>query len=135
MESKINNLPDEPNLSLRISRFNDILISAAATHVGKSKPSKESKPWMNPHVRVKRICILYTYPYTIGSGYTNKNKFILVKESLKVSIQQLVFYQCLYYYPLTSFWSETFSKCYFRKSFTKNCIVFYRLYNVLVFPY
>ena len=83
VESKINNLPDEPNLSLRTSRFNDILISAAATHVGKSKPSKESKPWMNPHVRVKRICILYTYPYTIGSGYTNKkNKFIIVKESL-----------------------------------------------------
>ena len=49
------NFPNEPNLSLRISRFNEILISAATTHVGKSKPSKKSKPWMNPHVRAK-IC-------------------------------------------------------------------------------
>ena len=47
------NLPHEPNLSLRVSRFNEILISAATTHVGKSKPSKRSKPWMNPHVRAK----------------------------------------------------------------------------------
>ena len=47
------NLPNKPNLSLRVSRFNEILISAATTHVGKSKPSKKSKPWMNPHVRAK----------------------------------------------------------------------------------
>ena len=47
------NLPDEPNLSLRVSRFNGILISAATTYVGKSKPSKKSKPWMTPHVRAK----------------------------------------------------------------------------------
>ena len=44
---------NEPNLSLRVSRFNEILISAAATHISKSKPSKKSKPWMNPHVRAK----------------------------------------------------------------------------------
>ena len=49
----MNNLPNEPNLSLRVSRFNDILISAATTHVGKSKPSKKSKPWMTPHLRAK----------------------------------------------------------------------------------
>ena len=53
VESKMSNLPNEPNLSLRISRFNDILISAATTHVGKSKPSKRSKPWKTPHVRAK----------------------------------------------------------------------------------
>ena len=53
VESKMTNLPHEPNLSLRVSRFNEILISAATTHVGKSKPSKRSKPWMNPHVRAK----------------------------------------------------------------------------------
>ena len=53
VESKMSNLPDEPNLSLRVSRFNDILISAATTHVGKSKSSKKSKPWMTPHVRAK----------------------------------------------------------------------------------
>ena len=47
------NLPNEPNLSLRVSRFNEILISAATTHVSKSKPSKKSKPWMNPHVQAK----------------------------------------------------------------------------------
>ena len=48
VESNMCNLPDEPNLSLRVSHFNDILISAATTHVGKSKPSKKSKPWMIP---------------------------------------------------------------------------------------
>ena len=53
VESKMNNLPNEPNLSLRVSRFSDILISAATTHVGKSKPSKRSKPWKTPHVRAK----------------------------------------------------------------------------------
>ena len=51
----MSNLPNEPNLSLHVSRFNDILIFAATTHVGKSKPSKRSKPWMTPHVRAK-IC-------------------------------------------------------------------------------
>ena len=53
VESKMSNLPDEPNLSLCVSRFNGILISAATTHVGKSKLSKKSKPWMTPHVRAK----------------------------------------------------------------------------------
>ena len=61
VESKMSNLPNEPNLSLRVSRFNDILISAATTHVGKSKPSRRSKPWITPHVRAKirnrnRLC-------------------------------------------------------------------------------
>ena len=51
----MSNLPSEPNLSLHVSCFNDILISDATTHVGKSKPSKRSKPWMTPHVRAK-IC-------------------------------------------------------------------------------
>ena len=50
IETKMSNLPNEPNLSLRVSRFNSILISAATTHVGKSKPSRKSKPWMTPHV-------------------------------------------------------------------------------------
>ena len=49
----MNNLPNEPNLSLLVSRFNDILISAATTHVGKSKPTKRSKPCMTPHMRAK----------------------------------------------------------------------------------
>ena len=49
----MSNLPDESNLSLRVSRFNDILISAATIHVGKSKPSRRSKPWITPHVRAK----------------------------------------------------------------------------------
>ena len=40
VEAKMSNLPNESNLSLRVSRFNDILISAATTHVGKSKPSR-----------------------------------------------------------------------------------------------
>ena len=49
----MSNLSYEPNLSLRVSRFNEILISDATTHVGKSKPSKRSKLWMTPHVRAK----------------------------------------------------------------------------------
>ena len=49
----MSNLPQEPNLSFRVSHFNNILISAATTHVGKCKPSKRSKPWMNPHVSAK----------------------------------------------------------------------------------
>ena len=53
VESKMSNLSYEPNLSLRVSRFNEILISDATTHVGKSKPSKRSKLWMTPHVRAK----------------------------------------------------------------------------------
>ena len=57
----MSNLPNEPNLSLSVSRFNDILISAATTHIGESKPSKRSKPWMTPHVGAKirklnRLC-------------------------------------------------------------------------------
>ena len=50
---KMDNFPREPNLSLCISRFNDILISSATIHVGKIKPSKKSKPWITPHVRAK----------------------------------------------------------------------------------
>ena len=53
VESQMSNLPNEPSLSPRVSRFNDILISAATAHVGKSKPSKRSIPWMTPHVRAK----------------------------------------------------------------------------------
>ena len=49
----MSNLPNESNLSLRVSRFNDILISAATIHVGKSKPSRRSKPWITPHARAK----------------------------------------------------------------------------------
>ena len=40
VESKMSDLPNEPNLSLRVSHFSDILISTATTDVGKPKPSK-----------------------------------------------------------------------------------------------
>ena len=53
VESKMSNLPHEPNSSLRVSCFNCILMSAATTHVGKAKSSKRSKPWMTPHVWAK----------------------------------------------------------------------------------
>ena len=53
VESRMRNLPLEPNLSLWVSRFSDILISATTTHVGKSKPSERSKPWITPHVWAK----------------------------------------------------------------------------------
>ena len=52
VESKMSNLPNEPNLSLRVSRFNDILIFVGnTTHVGKSKPSRRSNdPSKSPGV-------------------------------------------------------------------------------------
>ena len=53
VESKMENLPEEPNLSLAITCFNNILRSVVTTHLGKSKPSKKSKPWMTSHVRGK----------------------------------------------------------------------------------
>ena len=49
----MNNLPDEHNLPLQVSRFIDILISTETTHVGRSKPSKKCKPWMTSHVQAK----------------------------------------------------------------------------------
>ena len=49
----MNNLPDEHNLPLQVSRFIDILISTETTHVGRSKPGKKCKPWMTPHVQAK----------------------------------------------------------------------------------
>ena len=44
VESKMENLPKEQNLSLRVTCFNSIQ---------KSKPSNKSKPWMITHVRAK----------------------------------------------------------------------------------
>lgn len=52
-KSTMDSLPDEPNLSLRIYFFNDILISAAKIHFEKSKLSKKSKPQMTSLVRAK----------------------------------------------------------------------------------
>ena len=62
------NLSHEPNLSLRVSRFNNILISAATTYVEKSKPSKKSEPWMTPHVRAK-ICTKNRLRWTIHQNH------------------------------------------------------------------
>ena len=53
VKSKINNLLNEPNLSPRISCFNDTVISTATIHNRKTKPIKKCKPWMTPHVRTK----------------------------------------------------------------------------------
>ena len=53
VESRMRNLIIEPNLSLWVTRFSDILISATTTHFGKSKPSERSKSWITPHVRAK----------------------------------------------------------------------------------
>ena len=53
VKSKINNLLNEPNLSPRISCFNDTVISTATIHNRKTKPIKKCKPWMTPHVQTK----------------------------------------------------------------------------------
>ena len=42
--------PEEPNISIRISRFNNILKSVASLHVCKTKLSKKPKPWINPEI-------------------------------------------------------------------------------------
>ena len=68
----MSNLTDEPNLSLRVYHFNDILISAATAHVGKSKPSKKSKPWMTPHVRAK----IHTRNHLCRTIYQNRQEWI-----------------------------------------------------------
>ena len=68
----MSNLPHEPNLSLRVSCFNEILISAATIHVGKSKPSKRSKPWMTPHVRAK----IHTWNCLCRTIHQNRQEWI-----------------------------------------------------------
>ena len=71
VETKMSNLPNEPNLSLRVSRFNDILTSASTTHVGKSKPSTRSKPWITAYVPAKirnRNCLRETIHQNCQEG-------------------------------------------------------------------
>ena len=95
----MSNLPQEPNLSFRVSHFNNILISAATTHVGKCKPSKRSKPWMNPHVSAKihiRNRLLKTIPQNrqqwIDACYeANKSINKAKKESWKNLLQDAMF--------------------------------------------
>ena len=46
---------------LRNWKYNNILKSAASFHVGKTKPSKKQKPWVNQYVHPKirnqnRLC-------------------------------------------------------------------------------
>ena len=92
----MNNLPDEPNLSLCISCLNAILISisAAATHVWKTKPSKKSKPWVTSHVRSKihtRNCLhlilrLSTMPrQKVGKTYLKMQCRILTAQTCGTS--------------------------------------------------
>ena len=53
VESRRQQLPEEPNISIHISLFNNILKSSASFHVGRTKPSKKLMPWINPHVQAK----------------------------------------------------------------------------------
>ena len=43
VESRMQQLPEEPNISIRISRFNNILKSSASLHISKIKLSKKPK--------------------------------------------------------------------------------------------
>ena len=43
-------IPEEPNISIRISWFNNIFKSSDSRHVDKTKLIKKPKPWINPHV-------------------------------------------------------------------------------------
>ncbi len=53
VDEQMTDLPEEPNLSVRIARFTNILTSTAEVHVGKSKPRPQGKSWMTPDVRAK----------------------------------------------------------------------------------
>ena len=53
IESRMQQLPEEPIISIHISRFNNILKSSVSLHVGRTKRSKKPKPWINPHVPAK----------------------------------------------------------------------------------
>ena len=55
IESQMQQLLEECNISIRISRFSNIIKSSASLHVGRPKPSKKSKPWINPPVW-RKIC-------------------------------------------------------------------------------
>lgn len=44
-------LKKEDNLKYRSARFQEILTTAASHHIGKSKPGKKHKCWMNPTIR------------------------------------------------------------------------------------
>ena len=51
VEESVTTMPEEPNITKRILRFNQILKDAAMKHVGKSKPRKTLKISMTPTVR------------------------------------------------------------------------------------
>ena len=68
----MDNLHNKLNVSLRISRFNDIIISAATIHIGKTKPSKKSKPWMTPQVQDK----IRTLNFLRRTIHQNQQKWI-----------------------------------------------------------
>ena len=53
VESRLQQILEEPNMSIRIACFNNILTSVASFHIGKTKPSKKLKLWINPHDRPK----------------------------------------------------------------------------------
>ena len=51
VETSTSDLPDEPDVTKRIARFNSILNDAATQHVGKSKPGPRTKAHITPTVR------------------------------------------------------------------------------------
>ena len=54
------------------SCFNDILIPATTTHVGKSKPNKKFKPWITPYVQAK----IYTRNHLRRMTHQNRQESI-----------------------------------------------------------
>ena len=63
--------------------------------------------------------------------YTSKNKFVI--ETLISFNSTIGILPMLILLLFNKLLSETFLKCYFRKSFTNNCIVFYRLLTMFAF--
>ena len=51
IESTTQDLPPEPSLANRVTRFNQILTDAGYKHVGKSKPGPRTRSYMTPTVR------------------------------------------------------------------------------------
>ena len=58
------------------------------------------------YAHAQSINIIFDYLYLIGSVYTNKNKFILVKETLISFNSKIVILPVLILLLLTRFWSE-----------------------------
>ena len=70
------------------------------------------------YAHAQSINIIFDYLYLIGSVYTNKNKFIIVKETLISFNSKIVILPVLILLLLTRFWSEIILNIFVSPSLT-----------------